>query len=117
MPPRKPKQPARKPPAAKQAAGKKGASKKAAPKKVSQKPDFNPDTHVLGADGKVHAKKVVSGTGAAVGVNRETKTGDHLELEAKMVQAIHKAHSDGLTDPEHIRARILAVRDEHLQGK
>ena len=94
MPPRKPKQPARKPVA------KKGASKKSSPAKAPQV-----------------EKKIVSGTGVAVGVGTQQKTAAHEELEAKMARAIHQAHADGLTDPEEIRDRILAARDEHLESK
>ena len=57
MPPRKPKQPARKPPA------KKGASKKSSPAKAPQA-----------------EKKIVSGTGVAVGVGTQQKTAAHEEL-------------------------------------
>lgn len=106
MPPRKPKQPARK------AAPKKAASKKsqeAAPPKL----DYNPDTHVRGEDGQLYEKKVISGTGTAAGVNTP-KTNEHLELEAKMAHAIHQAHSEGVSDPKEIQKRILAAREAHL---
>jgi hypothetical protein len=106
MPPRKPKQPARK------AAPKKAASKKSK-KAASPKLDYNPDTHVRGEDGQLYEKKVVSGTGTAVGVNIP-KTNEHLELEAKMAHAIHQAHSEGVSDPKEIQKRILAAREAHL---
>lgn len=104
MPPRKPKQPARK-----------SAPKKASAKKAKT-PDFNPETHLLGGDGKVYERKIVQGTGTAVGVNATQKTEAHVHLEHKMAQAIHQAHADGVTDPEEIRARILKAREEHLGG-
>ena len=104
MAPRKPKQPARK------AAAKKRASK-------TSKPSFNPDTHVLGEDGKVYEKKIVSGTGVGVGVNQTHKSTAHLELEKKMADAILQAHNDGITHPDEIRARILQAREDHLDGK
>jgi hypothetical protein len=107
MPPRKPKQPARK------AAPKKAASKKSTKKAASPKLDYNPDTHVRGEDGQLYEKRVVSGTGTAVGVNTP-KTNEHLELEAKMAQAIHQAHSEGVSDPKEIQKRILAAREDHL---
>jgi hypothetical protein len=107
MPPRKPKQPARK------AAPKKAASKKSQ-KAAPQKLDYNPDTHVRGEDGQLYEKKVASGTGTAVGVNNPQKTTAHLELEAKMAHAIHQAHSEGVSDPKEIQKRILAAREAHL---
>jgi hypothetical protein len=110
MPPRKPKQPARK------AAPKKAASKKSQ-KAASPKLDYNPDTHVRGEDGQLYEKKVVSGTGTAVGVNNPTRTAEHEELEARMVKAIHQAHADGVSHPEEIKKRILQAREDHLDGK
>jgi hypothetical protein len=100
MAPRKPKQPAR----------------KAAPRKAAKKttPDFNPETHLLGGDGKVYERKVVSGTGVAAGVNTTQKTADHLALEHKMSQAILQAHSEGVSDPQEIQRRMMKARDEHL---
>jgi hypothetical protein len=100
MAPRKPKQPAR----------------KAAPRKAAKKttPDFNPETHLLGGDGKVYERKVVSGTGAAVGVNTTQKTEEHLALEHKMSQAILQANSEGISDPQEIQRRMMKARDEHL---
>ena len=111
MPPRKPKQPARKAAPAKKAAPK--ATKKAAAPKL----DYNPDTHVKGDDGQLYEKKIVSGTGTAVGVNSPTRTDDHVELEKKMVRAIHQAHADGVSDPDQIKRRILQARQDHLDGK
>jgi hypothetical protein len=110
MPPRKPKQPARK------AAPEKAASKKSQ-KAASPKLDYNPDTHVRGEDGQLYEKKVVSGTGTAVGVNNPVRTAEHEELEAKMVKAIHQAHADGVSDPDHIKRLILQAREDHLGGK
>jgi hypothetical protein len=115
MPPRKPKQPARK-----KAAPRKGVEKKASQTKKAtsaQTPDgveYNPQNHILGGDGKVYERKTVSGTGASVGVNQTVKTNAHLELEAKMAHAIHQAHSEGITDPKEIQNRILAAREAHL---
>jgi hypothetical protein len=107
MPPRKPKQPARKP------AAKRGASKKT---KAASQPDFNPDTHLLGGDGQVYEKKTVSGAGSAVGVNNTTRTAAHEEIEKKMSQAILQAHADGITDPKEIQSRIMKARQDHLDG-
>jgi hypothetical protein len=106
MPPRKPKQPAKG-----KATARKGAAKK------SGTPDFNPQTHILGDDGKVYERKVVSGTGASVGVNQDVKTNAHLELEAKIGTAIQQAHSEGISDPDEIRRRILAARAAHLDSQ
>jgi hypothetical protein len=90
MPPRKPKQPARK------KAEPRKATKKAAPKAAKKAtPDFNPETHILCDDGKVYERKIVSGAGAAAGVGDTAKTDAHLALEHKMSHAILKAHSDG----------------------
>jgi hypothetical protein len=105
MPPRKPKQPARK-----------AAPKKAIPKQ--DKPSFNPDTHILGDDGQVYEKKIVSGHATGAGLtNLGPKTDEHLVLERKMADAIHKAHSEGITDPDEMRARILAARTKHVEGR
>jgi hypothetical protein len=63
MPPRKPKQPAKR----------KGPTRKAAPKKAQSKAattkattpsgeEYNPQTHILCDDGKVYERKIVSGT-------------------------------------------------------
>jgi hypothetical protein len=105
MPPRKPKQPTRK------KAEPRKATKKAAPKAT---PDYDPKTHILCEDGKVYPLKVVSGTGVAAGVGDTAKTDAHLELEHKMSHAILKAHSEGVDDPEEIKRRMLAAREEHL---
>lgn len=110
MPPRRPKQPARK------AAPRKAAPKKAASKKT-ETPDFNPKTHLLGDDGKVYERKIVSGHATGAGITSlGPKTDDHLHLEQKMVQAIQKAHAEGVTD-EEMRDRILAAREEHVRGR
>jgi hypothetical protein len=107
MPPRKPKQPAR---------------KKAEPRKATNKaakkatPDFNPETHILCDDGKVYPLKAVSGTGVAAGVGDTAKSDAHLELERKMSHAILKAHSEGVSDPEEIKRRMLAAREDHLNN-
>jgi hypothetical protein len=104
MPPRKPKQPAR---------------KKSPAKKTSQKqetPSFNPDTHLLGADGKVYERKIVSGTGSVVGLTAAggEKTDSHLELERKMGEAILRAHQEGHgNNPEEIRRFMQAAIDDH----
>lgn len=115
MPPRKPKQPARK-----KAAPRKGAVQKTQAPTSAKTPDgveYNPQTHILCDDGQVYERKVVSGTGIAVGVNQTQKTNAHLELEGKMAHAIHQAHSEGITDPEEIQRRILQAREDHLDGK
>jgi hypothetical protein len=114
MPPRKPKQPARK-----KAAPRKGVAKKAKSPSVARTPEgieYNPETHILCDDGKVYELKAVSGTGAAVGVNSTQRTAAHEELEAKMTQAIHQAHSEGVSDPKEIQKRILKAREDHLDG-
>lgn len=109
MPPRKPKQPARK------KAEPKKATKKATPKAAQKAtPDYDPETHILCDDGKVYERKIVSGTGVAAGVSDTAKTNAHLELEHKMSHAILKAHSEGVSDPEEIKRRMLAAREEHL---
>jgi hypothetical protein len=60
MPPRKPKQPARK------KAEPRKTTKKAAPKAAQKAtPDYDPKTHILCDDGKVYERKIVSGTGVA----------------------------------------------------
>lgn len=70
---------------------------------------YNPDTHVLGEDGKLYEKKIVAATGIAVGVNRTYRSAEHVALEDKLVAAIHKASTDGVIDPDEIRDRIRAV--------
>jgi hypothetical protein len=113
MPPRKPKQPAKR-----KAAPRKGAQKAKAPQ-MARTPDgveYNPQTHILCDDGKVYELKVVSGTGAAVGVNSTQRTLAHEELEKKMTAAIHQAHSEGVSDPKEIQRRILKAREAHLDG-
>jgi hypothetical protein len=118
MPPRKPKQPAKR-----KVPTRKAAPKKAQPKAATTKAttpsgeEYNPQTHILCDDGKVYERKIVSGTGTAVGVNSTVKTDAHLDLERKMVATIHQAHSEGVTDAEEMRRRILAAREEHLGGK
>jgi hypothetical protein len=116
MPPRKPKQPA------KRKAAKKSTPKKAQPKAQSKAvtpsgEEYNPQTHILCDDGKVYERKIVSGTGISVGVNATQRTDVHVELEGKIVAAIHQAHSEGVTDQKEIQNRILATRDAHLDGK
>jgi hypothetical protein len=111
MPPRKPRQPARK------KAEPRKATKNAAPKAAKKDtPDFNPETHILCDDGKVYPLKVVSGTGVAAGVGDTAKTDAHLELERKMSHAILKAHSEGVSDPEEIKRRMLAAKEDHLNN-
>jgi hypothetical protein len=109
MPPRKPKQPARK------KAEPRKVTKKAAPKAAKKAtPDYDPKTHILCDDGKVYPLEIVSGTGVAAGVGNTEKTDAHLALERKMSQAILKAHYEGVSDPEEIKRRMLAAREEHL---
>jgi histidine ammonia-lyase len=60
--------------------------------------------------------KVVSGTGVAAGVGDTAKTDAHLVLEHKMSHAILKAHSEGVSDPEEIKRRMLAAREDHLNN-
>jgi hypothetical protein len=114
MPPRKPKQPARKKAAPRKGAVRKVPSKQATSARTSDGIEYNPETHILCDDGKVYERQVVSGTGTAVGVNHPQKTDAHLALEQKMSHAIHQAHSDGVTDPKEIQKRILAAREAHL---
>lgn len=107
MPPRKPKQPARK----------KAEPRKVAPKATKKAtPDYDPKTHILCEDGKVYPLKIVSGTGVAAGVGDTAKTDAHLALEHKMSHAILKAHSEGVSDPEEIKRRMLAAREDHLNN-
>jgi hypothetical protein len=109
MPPRKPKQPARK------KAEPRKATKKAAPKAAQKAtPDYDPKTHILCDDGKVYPLKVVSGTGVAAGVGDTAKTDAHLVLEHKMSHAILKAHSEGVSDPEEIKRRVMQARESHI---
>jgi hypothetical protein len=109
MPPRKPKQPARK------KAEPRKATKKAAPKAAQKAtPDYDPKTHILCDDGKVYPLKVVSGTGVAAGVGDTAKTDAHLALEHKMSHAILKAHSEGVSDPEEIKRRVMQARESHI---
>jgi hypothetical protein len=111
MPPRKPKQPARK------KAEPRKTTKKAAPKAAQKAtPDYDPKTHILCDDGKVYERKIVSGTGVAAGVGDTAKSDAHLELERKMSHAILKFHSEGVSDPEEIKRRILAAREDHLNN-
>jgi hypothetical protein len=123
MPPRKPKQPAKRKVPTRKAAPKKAQPKAATTKAATTKAttpsgeEYNPQTHILCDDGKVYERKIVSGTGTAVGVNSTVKTDAHLDLERKMVATIHQAHSEGVTDAEEMRRRILAAREEHLGGK
>lgn len=118
MPPRKPKQPAKRKAPTKKAAPKKAQSKATTTKATTPSgEEYNPQTHILCDDGKVYERKVVSGTGVAGGVNATVKTDAHLDLERKMVAAIHQAHSEGVTDAEELRNRIMAAREEHLDGK
>jgi hypothetical protein len=68
MPPRKPKQPARKK-AEPRKATKKTAPKAAATRAVTPSgEEYNPQTHILCDDGKVYERKIVSGTGVSAGV-------------------------------------------------
>jgi hypothetical protein len=110
MPPRKPKQPARKKAEPRKAT-------KTAPKAAKKAtPDYDPKTHILCEDGKVYPLKIVSGTGVAAGVGDTAKTDAHLALEHKMSHAILKAHSEGVSDPEEIKRRMLAAREDHLNN-
>lgn len=116
MPPRKPKQPA------KRKAAKKSTPKKAQPRAQSKAvtpsgEEYNPQTHILCDDGKVYERRIVSGAGTAVGVNAAQRTDAHVELERKMAAVIHQAHSEGVSEPEEIKKRIMAARDAHLDGK
>lgn len=99
MPPRKPKQPARRKNAP---AGPKAPSKKTSAKKAAKKE--SPETE----------GKIAAGVGVAVGVGQTVKSTFHEELEARMARAIHEAHAEGLTHPDDIRARILKAREDHL---
>jgi hypothetical protein len=114
MPPRKPKQPARRKAAPRKGADKKSQTKAATSARTPDGVEYNPQTHILCDDGLVYERKVVSGTGAAVGVNSTQRTTAHEELERKMTAAIHQAHSEGITDPKEIQKRILAAREDHL---
>jgi hypothetical protein len=116
MPPRKPKQPAKRKAAPRKGVAKKAEAKTATSAKTPDGVEYNPQTHILCDDGKVYERKVVSGTGAAVGVNSTQRTLAHEELEKKMTAAIHQAHSEGLTDPKEIQKRILKAREDHLDG-
>jgi hypothetical protein len=118
MPPRKPKQPVRKKAAPRKGVGKKAEAKKASTIKTA--PDgsqYDDATHILCDDGKVYERKVVSGTGTAVGVNATERTTAHEELETKMSRAILQAHSEGISDPKEIQKRMLQARENHLDGK
>jgi hypothetical protein len=113
MPPRKAKQPAkRKGPAVKKAQPKATATQAVTPSGE----EYNPQTHILCDDGRVYERKIVSGTGTAVGVNQTEKSTAHLVLEKKMSDAILQAHNDGVSDPEEIKRRILSAREEHLNN-
>jgi hypothetical protein len=115
MPPRKPKQPARKKAAPRKGATKKVPTKQATSARTPDGTEYNPQTHILCDDGKVYERQIVSGAGTAVGVNQTQKTDAHLALEQKMSHAIHQAHSEGVTDPKEIQKRILAAREAHLE--
>jgi hypothetical protein len=117
MPPRKPKQPAKRKAAPRKGAAEKVQAKSATSARTPEGIEYNPQTHILCDDGKVYERKIVSGTGTAAGVNQDVKTTAHLELESKMAAAIHKAHSDGISDPAEIQRRILAAREEHLDSQ
>ena len=83
-------------------------------------PSYNKDTHILGDDGKLYEKKVVSGAATAVRLysDRCQRRMRPFTWNGNCVETIHKAHADGLADqPEKIREKLLAVRDEHLKGR
>jgi hypothetical protein len=77
---------------------------------------FNPDTHVKGGDGQIYEKKVVSATGVAAGLHDGApQTALAAALEKAMTEAAQKAHDEGLTNPDEVRARILAARDQVIE--
>jgi surface antigen len=83
---------------------------------MSDQADFNPDTHVKGADGRIYEKKVVQATGAAAGRNTgQPKTALAQALENAMTKAVQDAYDKGENDPDKIRALILAARDKALE--
>jgi hypothetical protein len=82
MPPRKPKQPAKRK-AAPKSAPKKAQSKTRSKAVTPAGEEYNPQTHILCDDGKVYERKIVSGTGTAVGFNSTQRTDAHVELEGK----------------------------------
>jgi hypothetical protein len=117
MPPRKPKQPAKRKAAPRKGVKKAQAQKASTIKTAPDGSQYDDATHILCDDGEVYERKVVSGTGVAVGVNSTQRTTDHEELETKMSRAVLQAHSEGISDSKEIRKRMLQARDNHLDGK
>lgn len=73
--------------------------------------DFNPDTHIRGDDGQIYERKIVAATGVAVGFHAQPKTAMGAALEKAMTEALQKAHSDGIKDPEKLRAALQKAQD------
>jgi hypothetical protein len=78
--------------------------------------DFNPDTHILGDDGQIYERKIVSATGVAAGmhVHGQEKSALNKKLEAAMTKTVEYAIAEGVNDPEEVHARILETRDRTL---
>ena len=56
---------------------------------------------------------IVSAVGTAVSHGETGEAGDrNKRIEQAMAAAAAKAQAEGVTDPEEMRARILAARDE-----
>lgn len=57
-------------------------------------------------------KKLFAAVAAAAG----KKTPGSADIEAAMTEAVAAAQAEGITDPDKIRARMLAARDLAKQG-
>jgi hypothetical protein len=69
--------------------------------------DFNPDTHILGDDGKVYEKTYLYATGVAAGAYGSGDYEKAKRLQEAMTRAVQKAHEDGLADDHQaIKQRI-----------
>jgi hypothetical protein len=60
--------------------------------------------------------KIVSAVGVASGMHvaGQEKSDLNKAIEKAMTDAVKQAHADGLSDPDHIRRRILKARDQVL---
>jgi hypothetical protein len=75
--------------------------------------EADPNNPGYDVNGDPLVKGVISATGVAVGsyLSGNTDSARAARLQEAMTRAAEQAHADGLTDPDEIRARVLAARD------
>lgn len=89
------------------------------PRRAQQKPPPEPEHAPVQPEESPPQSRIVAGTVVMEGAGG---IGEHalartLRLEQAMHAAIMQAHDEGITDPDQIRARSLAAREQYLKDE